>query len=101
MSGPKKPIASVVRPGRAPEGPPGWEEKRIEKEQAATERTKEENERPPSTGLQGIKDKIHHLGEKMHLVVPKNPEDQTAAQQQVSTEFQPSSEQPDLADIFL
>ncbi len=86
MSTPTKPTASVIRPGKAPEGPPGWEERRIEKQIEAQEAQEKRNHRREnSTGIAGMKEKIHNLGEKMHLVEPRDPAQRTAAQLQVRT----------------
>ncbi|GAK63168.1 uncharacterized protein PAN0_002d1371 [Moesziomyces antarcticus] len=89
-----KPVPSVIRPGKAPEGPPGWEERRIEKQindQQANERRN--HRRESSTGLAGIKEKVHKIGEKMHLVEPKDPTQRTAAQ------LQDASTMPEKAPI--
>lgn len=80
----KKPTASVIRPGKAPEGPPGWEERRIEKHiEQSEEQQRKNHRREQSTGVQGIKENLHKIGEKMHLVEPKDPAQRTAAQLQV------------------
>lgn len=86
MTDNNKPTPSVIRPGKAPEGPPGWEERRIEKQiedQKAQE--KRNHRRESSTGMAGIKEKVHKMGEKMHLVEPKDPAQRTEAQLQVSS----------------
>lgn len=93
MNTESKPVPSIIRPGKAPEGPPGWEQRRIEKqiqEEKAQERRN--HRRESSTGMAGIKEKVHKIGEKMHLVEPKDPSLRTAAQFQVK--FQPSSPPP-------
>lgn len=80
-----KPAPSVIRPGKAPEGPSGWEERRVEKQieqQQAQERRNHRREN--SAGMAGIKEKVHKIGEKLHLVEPKDPSQRTAAQLQVS-----------------
>ncbi|KAJ1020723.1 hypothetical protein NDA16_004115 [Ustilago loliicola] len=80
-----KPVPSVIRPGKAPEGPPGWEERRVEKQIEAQETQERRNHRrESSTGMAGIKEKVYKIGEKMHLVEPKDPSQRTAAQLQVS-----------------
>lgn len=66
------PPRSIVRPGNKPEGPSGWEEKRIERHVSDTQQAQEaEEERESATGLKGLKEKIHKLGEKMAFVEPK------------------------------
>lgn len=85
MTTTSKPVPSVIRPGKAPEGPPGWEERRVEKQVQAEQAQEERNyQRENSTGLAGIKEKVHKIGEKMHLVEPKDPAQRSAAQLQVS-----------------
>lgn len=80
----KKPTASVIRPGKAPEGPPGWEQRRVEKHiEQSQEQERKNHRREHSSGVQGIKESFHKLGEKMHLVEPKDPSQRTAAQLQV------------------
>ncbi|PWN54185.1 hypothetical protein IE53DRAFT_383273 [Violaceomyces palustris] len=75
-----RPPPSVVRPGKDPLGPPGWEEKRIRQE---TEMAKERRSSGGgSGGVSLIKEKIYNLGERMHLVEPKDPDSQTDAQRQ-------------------
>lgn len=86
MTTTSKPAPSVIRPGKAPEGPPGWEERRIEKQmQAEQAQEKRNHRRENSTGIAGIKEKVHKIGEKMHLVEPKDPAQRSAAQLQVSS----------------
>ncbi|KAJ1025645.1 hypothetical protein NDA18_003986 [Ustilago nuda] len=83
MTSVNKPAPSVIRPGKAPEGPSGWEERRVEKQieqQQAQERRNHRREN--SAGMAGIKEKVHKIGEKMHLVEPKDPSQRTAAQLQ-------------------
>ncbi|PWZ02140.1 hypothetical protein BCV70DRAFT_198419 [Testicularia cyperi] len=81
-----QPPPSIIRPGKAPEGPPGWEKRRIEKQvQQEQEQEKRNHRRENSSGMQGIKDKVHKIGEKMHLVEPRDPAQRTAAQLQVGT----------------
>ncbi|SPO26242.1 uncharacterized protein UTRI_02518 [Ustilago trichophora] len=83
MSTETKPVASIIRPGKAPEGPPGWEERRIEKQiEQEKAQEKRNHRRESSTGIAGIKEKVHKIGEKMHLVEPKDPSQRTAAQLQ-------------------
>ncbi|EST08491.1 hypothetical protein PSEUBRA_001914 [Kalmanozyma brasiliensis GHG001] len=78
-----KPAPSIIRPGKAPEGPPGWEERRIEKQiQAEQAQERRNHRRENSTGIAGIKEKVHKIGEKMHLVEPKDPAQRSAAQLQ-------------------
>ncbi|EPQ29425.1 uncharacterized protein PFL1_03180 [Pseudozyma flocculosa PF-1] len=86
--------ASIVRPGRAPEGPPGWEDERIRKEQAAAEQ-RQSDQAGGAGGLQSMKDRLHKIGEKLDLVEPKDPAQQTQAQQQNAStgpEFAPQQE---------
>ncbi|KAN0064558.1 hypothetical protein ACQY0O_002186 [Thecaphora frezii] len=78
MSSSQPVLPSIVRPGQAPEGPPGWEAQRIQREEEA----RQGGEAATGGGLQNLKHKVHQLGEKMHLVEPKDPEQRTAAQQQ-------------------
>nr|CDI52956.1 putative protein [Melanopsichium pennsylvanicum 4] len=84
MSIPTQPVASVIRPGKTPQGPPGWEERRLEKQaQAEAVQQSRNHRRENSTGLAAIKEKVHKIGEKMHLVEPKDPSQRTAAQLQI------------------
>lgn len=84
---------SIVRPGAAPEGPPGWEEKRAAEAEAHAQAEAEsqaaghghasegaqdgtfDNNKDASVG-EKIKEKIHLVGEKLALVPPKGEEDQ-------------------------
>ena len=85
MSTTTTPTPSIIRPGKAPEGPPGWEERRIEKQvEAEQAQEKRNHRRENSSGMAGIKEKVHKIGEKMHLVEPKDPAQRSAAQLQVS-----------------
>ncbi|GAC92955.1 fungal specific transcription factor domain protein [Pseudozyma hubeiensis SY62] len=89
-----KPVPSVIRPGKTPEGPPGWEERRVEKQvQAEQAQEKRNHRRENSTGMAGIKEKVHKIGEKMHLVEPKDPSQRSAAQ------LQDASTMPEQAPI--
>lgn len=73
-------VPSIVRPGPDPAGPEGWEERRIEKEEAREEEAaanspqgKSGHHRSSSSGSgSGIKDKLHRVGEKLALVEPKD-----------------------------
>jgi hypothetical protein len=91
MTGTPKPI---VTPGPTPQGPPGWEEKQKERLASGTltnqkqssnfhddiqqgthtdsgAHTVTEGHSSSSKGpLAGLKEKVHHLGEKMALVPP-------------------------------
>lgn len=52
--------------------------------QAEQAQEKRNHRRENSTGMAGIKEKVHKIGEKMHLVEPKDPAQRSAAQLQVS-----------------
>lgn len=52
--------------------------------QAEQAQEKRNHRRENSTGIAGIKEKVHKIGEKMHLVEPKDPAQRSAAQLQVS-----------------
>jgi hypothetical protein len=106
MSAPPKPI---VAPGPTPHGPPGWEE-RQQGRLASGDLTAEKQSsnfhddsilvdghdtgkqtvahHEHKGGMEGFKDKIHHLGEKMSLVPPTEEREhgtpmQVAAHRQV------------------
>lgn len=51
--------------------------------QAESAQEKRNHRRESSTGVAGIKEKVHKIGEKMHLVEPKDPAQRSAAQLQV------------------
>lgn len=77
-------VASVIRPGQSAAGPPGWEERRIEKESQEAQAEQDRiHDRESSTGLAAMKEKVHKLGESLHLVEPKDPQQRTQAQMQV------------------
>jgi hypothetical protein len=85
MSETNQPVASVIRPGKESGGPPGWEERRVEKQlERQNEHERKNHQRQNSSGMQGIKDKVHRIGEKMHLIEPKDPSQRSPAQLQVS-----------------
>ncbi|PWN46242.1 hypothetical protein IE81DRAFT_319122 [Ceraceosorus guamensis] len=87
--------ASIVRPGASPEGPPGWEEKRVAQveahqaeeagsacvaaSQSDTRQGTGSNSNADGTeereGLaQKLKDQVHKVGEKLAFVPPKGGE---------------------------
>lgn len=79
---------STIRPGPSPQGPQGWEEKRVE--QVREQHLQESQGNHPTS----LKEKIHRVGEKLHLVADsKDDGDHTEkgetkreAQRQVSKE---------------